>query len=84
MRITIEILIATLLASYCFILKQENRAYESVYSNLDGGYKEFVSKSVNGKHLYELINPHSAGVFKVGNVSMACAILNQKIPDRLK
>ena len=69
------------MASYCYVLKQEVAAYEKQLDQVNAGYLEFMSKPVRGHKLYEYVNPHTVGTFKIDGQSFACATLIQNLTD---
>ena len=66
--------------SYCFIQWAENKALLKALGETEAGYSSFMNRSVNGKKLYEFINPNTVGTFRIGDDSFACGKLNVPLP----
>lgn len=77
---SIKLCVLLICVGYIHILRQETKAYARALSQVDAGFAEFMQKSSHGKKLYEYVNPHSVGIFKIQGVSIACANLNTPLP----
>lgn len=76
------VLVVLLLASYCYVLKQEMIVYETALAAANGGFVELMTKKVHGKILADYLDPHSVGTFKIGEKSVACGMLSSPLPSR--
>ena len=78
--LSIALFIVLFVGAYCYVLKQELIAYEQAFAGVDAGFREFMMRSVKGKHLYNYVNMDTVGVFKIDGLSIACAGLHTELP----
>ena len=70
------------LAAYSYIKYSECQALVTSLEQVDAGYRDFMSKTINKKPLFEYIRHDSIGVFQLKGASYACAQVITVIPTR--